>query len=90
MLHLCLFTSSVPFFMLPSRFVRSCSHDGAHDGDDGDGLDGEDGDDGDVDGGDDDENANHLNKKLLYEIFCHRVDVPRPVNLPAEDYHLKL
>ena len=24
-MHLCLFTSSVPFFMFPSRFVRSYS-----------------------------------------------------------------
>ena len=64
MSHLCLFTSSVPFFMLPSRFVRSCSHDG----------------DGELD---DDDDSNHLNKKLLYEILCYGVDVSRPVNLSA-------
>ena len=88
-MHLCLFTSSVPFFMFPSRLVRSCSGI----------LDvviinieeeggwwwdwrlqlkwwgsrwwewrlQED----------------HLNEKFFYEIFGHRVDVARPVYLPA-------
>ena len=71
MSHLCLFTSSVPFFMLPSRFVRSCSHDGDGELDDDD---------------DDDDDSKHLNKKLLYEILCHGVDVSRPVNLAAEHF----
>ena len=59
--------------MLPSRFVRSCSHDG--DDGDGDGLDGEDGDDGDVDDdGDGDENDDGDDDDVWHS--------PRPCSLP--------
>ena len=90
-MHLCLFTSSVPFFMFPSRFVRSCSgildvviinlRRGGGGIDDGIGncnWNGE-----DIDDENDDCDEDHLNEKLFYEIFGHGVDVARPVYLPA-------
>ena len=89
-MHLCLFTSSVPFFMFPSRFVRSCSgildvviinieeEGGIYDGIGNCNCNGE-----DLDDENDDCNDAHLNEKLFYEIFGHGVDVARPVYLPA-------
>ena len=92
-MHLCLFTSSVPFFMFPSRFVRSCSgildvviinieEEGGRGGvDDGIGNCTRNGEDLDDENHDCDED--HLNEKLFYQIFGHGVDVARPVYLPA-------
>ena len=91
-MHLCLFTSSVPFFMFPSRFVRSCSgildvviinieeEEGIYDGVGNCNCNGE-----DLDDENDDCNEDHLNEKLFYEIFGHGVDVARPVNLTASE-----
>ena len=64
MSHLCLFTSSVPFFMLPSRLVRSCSHGGNYHGD-GD-VDGADGDNG-ADGADGD---NMVKKTVIFFVIA--------------------
>ena len=89
-MHLCLFTSSVPFFMFPSRFVRSYSvildvaiinieeEGGIYDEIGNCNLNGE-----DLDDKNDDCNEDHLNEKLFYEIFGHWVDVARPVYLPT-------
>ena len=37
--------------------------------------------------GDNEDDGIHLNKKLLNEILCHGVDMPRPVYLPADNYY---